>query len=52
VGRPNHFTLEEGWASHLAFDAHQAAAPTRQFRDKLTPMLGALYDQRIYRGLE
>ncbi len=52
VGRPNHFTVEEGWASHLAFDAHEAAEPTRQFRDKISPMLGALYDQRIYQGLE
>ncbi len=51
-GRPNHFTVEDGWASRLAFDAHQAAAQTRQFRDKLSPMLGALYDQRIYQGLE
>ncbi len=52
VGRPNHFTVEEDWASHLAFDADQAAEHTRQFRDKLGPMLGALYDQRIYQGLE
>ncbi len=36
VGRPNHFTVEEGWASHLAFDAHEAAEPTRQFRDKIS----------------
>lgn len=51
-GRPNHFTVEEGWASHLAFDAHQAGEQTRRFRDKISPMLGALYDQRIYQGLE
>jgi quinol monooxygenase YgiN len=52
IGRPNHFTVEEGWASHLAFDAHEALASTRQFRDKISPMLGALYDQRVYQGLE
>lgn len=52
AGRPNHFTVEEGWASRLAFDAHEATAPTRQFRDKISPMLGALYDQRLYQGLE
>jgi len=47
TGRPNHFTVSEIWA-----DAHRAAAQTRHFRDMLGPMLGALYDQRIYRAVE
>jgi quinol monooxygenase YgiN len=50
--RPNHFTLGEIWTGRASFDAHQAAAPTRQFRDRLGPMLGALYDQRIYQAVE
>lgn len=50
--RPNHFTVGEIWADPASFEAHQAAAPTRQFRDKLAPMLGALYDQRLYRALQ
>jgi quinol monooxygenase YgiN len=50
--RPNHFTLGEIWADRASFDAHQAAAPTRQFRDRLGPMLGALYDQRIYQAVD
>jgi len=28
------------------------AAPTREFRDKLAPMTGALYDERMYRALD
>jgi quinol monooxygenase YgiN len=52
TGRPNHFTVSEIWADRTSFDAHQAAAQTRHFRDGLGPMLGALYDQRIYRAVE
>jgi hypothetical protein len=28
------------------------AEHTRQFRDKLGPMVGALYDERLYRALD
>jgi quinol monooxygenase YgiN len=46
IGRPNHFTLVEEWADQGAYDKHVSAAHTRQFRDKLQPMLGAPYDER------
>jgi hypothetical protein len=36
----------------MSFDAHPAAAQTKEFRRKLNPMLGALYDQRLYRELD
>jgi len=49
--RPNHMTLWEGWASRGAFDAHVTAAATRDFRQKLGPLQGALYDERLYRLL-
>ena len=49
--RPNHFTFVEGWASDAAAQAHATAAHTREFRDRLHPLLGALYDQRMYRLL-
>ena len=52
TGRQNHFTVSEIWADRTSFDAHLAAAQTRHFRDRLGPMLGALYDQRIYRAVE
>ena len=50
--RPNHFTVVESWADRRAYDAHVMAASTRQFRDKLGPMSGALYDERLYKPLE
>ena len=31
--------------------ASRPADPQRQFRDKLGPMLGALYDERVYQAL-
>lgn len=50
--RPNHFTVVEIWADKKAYDAHVMAGHTRQFRDKLGPMSGALYDERLYQPLE
>jgi quinol monooxygenase YgiN len=50
--RPNHFTVVELWVDQKAYDAHVMAAHTRQFRDKLGPMSGALYDERLYRAVD
>jgi quinol monooxygenase YgiN len=50
--RPNHFTVVELWADQKAYDAHVMAPHTRQFRDKLGPMSGALYDERLYRAFD
>jgi quinol monooxygenase YgiN len=47
--RSNHFTVVEAWGGATNFDAHKAALPTRTFRDRIHPLLGALYDERIYR---
>jgi len=47
-GHPNHFTLVEAWRDRKAFDASAAAPHTKQFRQKLTPLEGALYDERLY----
>ena len=46
--RPNHFTLFEGWRDRKAFDASITAAHTKEFRQKLNPLEGALYDERLY----
>jgi quinol monooxygenase YgiN len=48
TNRPNHFTVVEAWKDKKAYEASRAADPQRQFRDKLGPMLGALYDERLY----
>jgi quinol monooxygenase YgiN len=50
-GHPNHFTLVEAWRDRKAFDASAAAPHTKEFRDKLTPLEGALYDERLYQAL-
>src|SRR5215471_8530567 len=52
VNRPNHFTVIEIWRDAKAVEGHSMAAPTREFRDKLAPMTGALYDERTYRALD
>jgi quinol monooxygenase YgiN len=49
--RPNHFTVVEEWTSRKALDSHIMAAHTRAFRQRLAPMAGALYDQRLYKKL-
>ena len=51
-GRSNHFTVVEAWSSKAALDAHAMAAHTRIFREKLSPLAGALYDERLYTKLE
>jgi quinol monooxygenase YgiN len=50
--RPNHYTVVEEWKDRKAYDASRSADAQRQFRDKLGPMLGALYDERLYRVVE
>lgn len=50
-GRPNHFTLAEAWRDRKALDASVMAAHTKEFRQKLTPLEGALYDERLYRAV-
>jgi autoinducer 2-degrading protein len=49
--RTNHFTVVEVWKDQRSNDAHELSAHTRAFRAALTPITGALYDQRWYRPL-
>ena len=49
--RTNHFTIFAVWKDRKAFDSHEMKAHTRQFREALGPMLGAPYDERLYRHL-
>jgi quinol monooxygenase YgiN len=44
--------LIEVWASRSAFEMHEAAKATRDFRARLAPMIGALYDSRLYEAVE
>ncbi len=50
--RPNHFTFIEAWENAAAAQAHATAPHTLEFRTKLNPILGALYDERRYKFLQ
>jgi quinol monooxygenase YgiN len=50
-GHPNHFTLVEVWHDRKAFDASIVTPQNKEFRDKLTPLEGALYDERLYHAV-
>jgi quinol monooxygenase YgiN len=52
TSRANHFTVLEIWQDQGALDDHVAAAHTRAFRAKLSPMAGSLYDERLYKVLQ
>ena len=49
ASRPNHFTVVEIWKDAKAVEAHSMADAMRQFRDKLGPMSGSLYDERMFK---
>lgn len=51
ANRANHFTVVEQWADRKGLDGHAEAAHTRAFREKLSPLAGALYDERFYKAL-
>jgi quinol monooxygenase YgiN len=48
TGRRNHFTVVEVWKDQAAHEAHEAAAYTRQYREKIQPMLGGPLDSRLH----
>lgn len=52
ANRANHFTVFEVWVNRTALDAHAEAAHTRAFRERVSPMAGALYDERFYKVLD
>ena len=50
--RTNHFTVMEIWNDQKSFEAHQLAEHTRKFRAAFAPLSGALYDERLYKGIK
>jgi len=54
--RINHYQVVAVWTDPKAFDAHESAAHTRQFRAATTmpvmPARANLYDQRLYKALD
>ena len=51
ASRTNHMTVVEIWADRKAMEAHSTASHMKQYREKLLPMSGSLYDERLYRAL-
>ena len=47
--RTNHFTVFAVWKDRKAFDSHELKPHTLQFREAVAPMLGAPYDERLYK---
>ena len=47
-GRLNHVTVVSVWESREAFEKHLAQLHTRQFREKLQPLLGGPLDERLH----
>jgi quinol monooxygenase YgiN len=46
--RANHYTIVEVWQTRQAFEAHSAAEHTKHYREKLQPMLGSPFDERLH----
>jgi quinol monooxygenase YgiN len=51
VGRPGHLAIIETFSNQKAFDAHQAAAQTKEWRSKMDAIRLSDYDQRPYKAL-
>ena len=49
--RPNHFTVVEVWKNQKAPTTITSLGPQQEVPRPLTPMTGALYDERLYRAL-
>jgi quinol monooxygenase YgiN len=48
ISRVNHMSLVEVWQNREAFEAHEGAAHTKQFREQLQPLLGSPYDETLH----
>jgi len=49
--RLNHFTMFVVWKNRSAFEASADTTQWLQFREALAPLLGALFDERLYRPI-
>jgi quinol monooxygenase YgiN len=51
ASRTNHMTVVEIWPDRKTAAAHGTTDHKREFREKLMPMSGSLYDERFYKAL-
>ena len=47
-GHPNHFTIFEVWQTRQDFETHLATAYSKTFREKIQPLLGSPFDERLH----
>lgn len=47
-GRPNHLTLVGIWKDRKAFESHDSAPYTKEFREKMQPLVGSPWDERLH----
>ena len=50
--RPNHMTVVEIWKNRKAMEVQSATPGMKEYREKLSPMSGSLYDERLYKALD
>src|SRR5262245_50236641 len=48
----NQFAVVSTWKDQKAYDAHLAAAHTKEFREKIKPLLISAIDDRTHTGME
>lgn len=51
ASRPNHMTLIAVWNNLEAWKRHAASMSAKDFRQKLLPKSGGLYDERLYKAV-
>ena len=51
TSRTNHFTVFAAWTNVEAFESHEISAHRMDFREALWPILGAPYDERLFKLL-
>jgi quinol monooxygenase YgiN len=49
--RLNHFEVFAAWSNRGSSEAFEDSAASLKFREALAPLLGALYDERLYRPI-
>ena len=48
----NQFAIVAVWKDQNAYDAHLAAAHSKEFRDKIKPLIISAIDDRVHAGME
>ena len=50
--KPNHYTVIEVWQTREAYEAHRGRAYSKEYREKLQPLLGSPLDERWHGVLQ